>query len=41
MPVPLPRPRTLETLSGAQFGTLALELRRLFDAAVRPGAQAA
>ncbi|MCJ2088463.1 ABC transporter ATP-binding protein [Methylobacterium sp. E-005] len=41
MPVPLPRPRTLETLSGAQFGTLALELRRLFDEAARPGARAA
>jgi NitT/TauT family transport system ATP-binding protein len=41
IPVPLPRPRTLETLSSAQFGTLALELRRVFDEAARPGARAA
>ena len=41
MQVPLPRPRTLETLSGSQFGTLALELRRLFDEAARKGAHAA
>lgn len=37
MLVPLPRPRTLETISSAEFGALALELRRLFDEAARRG----
>ncbi|WCS28708.1 ABC transporter ATP-binding protein (plasmid) [Methylobacterium sp. NMS14P] len=41
MPVPLPRPRTLETISEPRFGALALELRRLFDTAARHGILAA
>ena len=36
--VPLPRPRTLETMSSPDFNALGLELRRLFDAASREGA---
>lgn len=39
--VPLPRPRTLETISSPDFSRLGLELRRLFDAASGDGALAA
>jgi NitT/TauT family transport system ATP-binding protein len=37
MPIPLPRPRTLETISEPHFGALALELRQLFNTAARQG----
>ena len=36
--VPLPRPRTLETMSSPEFSRLGLELRRLFDTAASEGA---
>ncbi|WP_407180786.1 ABC transporter ATP-binding protein [Bradyrhizobium sp. STM 3562] len=40
LPVDLPRPRTLETMGGARFNALALELRRLFDTVAATGVPA-
>ena len=38
--VPLPRPRTVESMGTPEFNALALELRRLFDQAAGEGAPA-